>query len=543
MKRAFLIVLSLLLGISFPLAESKSKTVQIATREDLARIAEAPDGDYVLTADIDLAGDPWVPIPFSGTFDGAGHTIGNMTVCETGEDTAVTIDGNRKEYETVFGGLFSVVTGAQIKNLRLLNAKITIETDRHCFLGAIAGYAENTTITDCTVSVRESLMLSGINVGVGGVIGYCRESEVSACTVEAELLFIDLNENDLCEEFLGGVYASGYGTVSGCTVYTRGFADMYGYAHNGGVVGMFKLPRDYRGKHQSVRDTAVDAEISFFEVTPSKRAYCQPIIGENCAEDCYVTHNTELHFKRVYDNTAIPKRPESCESPSYETVVTEPTCTEWGYTTYTCETCGYSYRDDYKLPRHKYREETVAPTCTEGGYTVFTCEYCGIAYTESIPPKGHTPGEWIVTREAGPGVEGEEALCCVDCNTVLETRKTPALEQSEPEPEPITDETGPVLIESIRLEETVVELITDEYMQLRFTVEPPDADVGMIRFESSDPSIAKVDYDGYVKALYPGTCTIRVYSTTGSVEAICSVIVTAAPKEESHGLFSWLRCG
>ena len=541
MKRTLMIMLSLLLGFSFPLAETKSKAVAIATREDLMKIAEAPDGDYVLTADIDLAGDPWVPIPFSGNFDGAGHTIGNLTVCETGAETAKTIDGNRIEYDTVFAGLFSVVTDAEIRDLRLVNAEISIETDQNCFIGAVAGYAENSLIRECTVSVRETLLLSGVNVGVGGVVGYMKASEVYASTVDAELQFIDLNEDVLCEEFLGGVYASGYGTVSTCRVRMRGFADIYGYAHNGGVVGMFKLPRDYKGKHLTVHDTVVDAEISFFEVTPSKRAYCQPFIGENCAQDCYVTSNNELHYKRTYSDTAVSYRPESCESPSYRTVVTEPTCTEWGYTTYTCETCGYTYTDDYKLPQHKYHEDTTPPTCTEGGYTVYTCELCGESHTVTIPPKGHTPGEWVMTREAGPGYEGEEVLSCVDCGAVLETRATPALEI--PEPEPVVDESGPTLVQNIRIDEPVIELITGEYRLLQYAIEPADAELGTIRFESSDPSIAKVDYDGYVKALYPGTCTIRVYSTVGSVEAICSVIVTAAPKEETKSLFSWLRCG
>ena len=31
----------------------------------------------------------------------------------------------------------------------------------------------------------------------------------------------------------------------------------------------------------------------------------------------------------------------------YETTITEPTCTEQGYTTHTCKVCGYTYCDDY----------------------------------------------------------------------------------------------------------------------------------------------------------------------------------------------------
>ena len=50
----------------------------------------------------------------SGTLDGAGYSIYNLRVSQPGEDTAVTVDGNDKEYDTRFAGLFSVVRGAQV---------------------------------------------------------------------------------------------------------------------------------------------------------------------------------------------------------------------------------------------------------------------------------------------------------------------------------------------------------------------------------------------------------------------------------------------
>ena len=54
----------------------------------------------------------------------------------------------------------------------------------------------------------------------------------------------------------------------------------------------------------------------------------------------------------------------------YNAVVTDPTCTEQGYTTYTCE-CGDSYIDDY-VDVLGHTEETISavePTCTEAGLT------------------------------------------------------------------------------------------------------------------------------------------------------------------------------
>ena len=54
----------------------------------------------------------------------------------------------------------------------------------------------------------------------------------------------------------------------------------------------------------------------------------------------------------------------------YTAVVTNPTCTEQGYTTYTCP-CGKTYRDDYKdaLGHDTELENEKNATCTEDGYT------------------------------------------------------------------------------------------------------------------------------------------------------------------------------
>ena len=73
----------------------------------------------------------------------------------------------------------------------------------------------------------------------------------------------------------------------------------------------------------------------------------------------------------------------------YTAVVTEPTCTERGYTTYTC-ICGDSYVADYvdALP-HEYKTVVTPPTCTKKGCTTHTC-VCGDSYvTDEVEPLGH----------------------------------------------------------------------------------------------------------------------------------------------------------
>ncbi len=78
-------------------------------------------------------------------------------------------------------------------------------------------------------------------------------------------------------------------------------------------------------------------------------------------------------------------------SHDYRTEVTAPTCTELGYTTYTCNRCKDSYVQDY-LPalNHNYNKAMILPTCTEQGYTAYTCSACGDIYKDDyVDALGH----------------------------------------------------------------------------------------------------------------------------------------------------------
>ncbi len=83
---------------------------------------------------------------------------------------------------------------------------------------------------------------------------------------------------------------------------------------------------------------------------------------------------------------------------SYTEMITkEPTCTEAGEKTYTCE-CGDSYTEEIPATGHDYKEEvTKEPTCTEAGEKTYTCE-CGNSYTEEIPATGHHYEDGICTN-------------------------------------------------------------------------------------------------------------------------------------------------
>ncbi len=85
---------------------------------------------------------------------------------------------------------------------------------------------------------------------------------------------------------------------------------------------------------------------------------------------------------------------EAPHTHDYTTVVTAPTCTEKGYTTYTCITCAHTYQgDEVASLGHDYKDTVTPPICTEKGYTTHTCSRCNDSYTDSqVDALGHNGG-------------------------------------------------------------------------------------------------------------------------------------------------------
>lgn len=116
-----------------------------------------PTLDYILVSDLDMSGYPsFVPIgtsstPFTGTFDGNGYTISNLTIgsCASPSGTGV--------------GLFGDASGATFQDLHLENVNVVGDDS----VGALVGLARDCTITNCsavgTVSGR---------ITVGGLVGF-----------------------------------------------------------------------------------------------------------------------------------------------------------------------------------------------------------------------------------------------------------------------------------------------------------------------------------------------------------------------------------
>ncbi len=106
---------------------------------------------------------------------------------------------------------------------------------------------------------------------------------------------------------------------------------------------------------------------------------------------------------------------------SYETVVTDPTCTEKGYTTHTCSNCGDTYMDsEVNATGHNLTvTEITAPTCTEKGVSEFKCSSCDYSYTASVDALGHTEVDIPAVEATCTTAGSEGGKKCSVCDTIL----------------------------------------------------------------------------------------------------------------------------
>jgi hypothetical protein len=185
----------------------------IRSAADLAKIGVDPaypaDGSYTLMADLVL--NDWTPLcpdgtnPFSGTFNGNGHTI---TI--TGFNNAA-VQGN------TYIGIFGYVKGASsstkalIRNMRVVSSVDASSTrDGGQSIGLIAGYANRAVIEAITLegNLRFSALI-GV-VYVGGAAGWIeQEAVVRNCNSSMNLQItggydVPLDPNTVVYSSIGG---------------------------------------------------------------------------------------------------------------------------------------------------------------------------------------------------------------------------------------------------------------------------------------------------------------------------------------------------
>jgi hypothetical protein len=112
---------------------------------------------------------------------------------------------------------------------------------------------------------------------------------------------------------------------------------------------------------------------------------------------------------------------------NYKTIITDPTCTKEGYTTYTCTICGDSYVEyDAAAIGHCYDLEVIEPTCLEAGYETYTCTTCGDRYVRGETAALGHDYQTIVT-EPTCELAGYTTFICTRCGDSYVGDETAAL--------------------------------------------------------------------------------------------------------------------
>ena len=526
-----------LLASAVPALAAEEDGIAISTPEELRQLENAPQGSYYLANDLDMSAIDWFPIAFEGTLDGRGHAIYNLRVTQVGTAHADTWDGNDKDYDTVFAGLFSTLTEAKVSNLTLQGVDIEVKSTRHCFIGALAGYVKNAKISKCQIlDARLTLTAActpegeehrtSCNAGIGGIAGFGTAS-IKNCRAETTLLFLDECDKSLrCEQFMGGVISCGNAAITDTAVVIHGYDECRGYAHNGGLVGMFYSYKR-KEKAKTITGCTVSGDITFFEDNTDRRAYCQAFVGELLLWTDTAGNTADFAANEVFDYTT-PLRPEKCAEPQYTETVHVSDCEHGGYTEHVCSGCGYTWRDGFSGVTHAPGDWTVTKeaTYTESGVKARLCTICGQVVEEAVI-NPHIAGDWVTAREPDYGADGLEQLICSDCGAVLEERTLPGL----------------IPVSSIVLDTQELTIDYKSTASLSWTLAPADAYMPVVHWKSSDPRVVTVDTDGTVHAEGPGEAVIECVSADGFAKAECRVTVKRTLMQwiREYILFGWVK--
>lgn len=211
-----------------------------------------------LEADIDLKNEEWMPFSpesgyvteaFAGTFDGDGHIIMGLHIN--------TSSSNQ--------GLFGIINGAEIKNLRVEGSVISSGN----YVGGIVGKVQQGTIENCSFS--GSVLTAKSKGYAGGIAGYTGNSASQKASI--------LN----CAN-MGNVTGNASGTVGGIVGYAKytEFINCYntgsidGASRSGGIAGQLQNNCSASSCYNigTISGSSTGADICDFLYSSSKLTNC-----------------------------------------------------------------------------------------------------------------------------------------------------------------------------------------------------------------------------------------------------------------------------
>lgn len=242
----------------------KSNTTPIFTSDDLVLWAEKVNSyptyvnnNCLLYTDINLLAEEWTPVctysnPYSGTFDGNGHTISELVI------------KGSEDYQGLFG---YVGSNGTVKNLTLSN--VNIQGNGYENVGGVAGYNYQGKILGCTVSG----IVEGVSKACGGIAGFSNNGFIIGCasscsvtgdryvggvvgwsTKDSIVACYNKGSIEVSDDIGGGVVGGGASyKLYGCYSSGKILAED-GKTHIGGIAGEYVAPGENKALYYSNYD-------------------------------------------------------------------------------------------------------------------------------------------------------------------------------------------------------------------------------------------------------------------------------------------------
>ena len=371
----------------------------------------------VLTADIDLNNEPWTPIgpdrdsAYTGTFDGQGHTVKNLSV-------TVNVQPGR-------AGLFGCVKAGTIRKLTVAGSVSCTANQGWC--GGIAGYAMDETIENCASLCTVSC--TGIDARVGGIVGLVdynsRTLIIRDCYNIGKITGRSDNGSGdaggICGFYMNGKISNCYnvGEITGSGYVSKIAVSAYNDSRPTNCYYLSDTDTDLNGTAKTAAEFANGDVLDELKAGRNDSPWdsCQYVAAAKITLPVFKGQGDAHEHNGNWTSNGDGTHSRHCTCNVVETQNCSggtATCTEKAK----CAVCGAEYGDvlghdfttswthddnehwkqcsrcDEKddVGPHTWNSGTVttAPTCTKAGEKTYSCNKCDATKIEPIPATGHS---------------------------------------------------------------------------------------------------------------------------------------------------------
>ena len=371
----------------------------------------------VLTADIDLNNEPWTPIgpdrdsAYTGTFDGQGHTVKNLSV-------TVNVQPGR-------AGLFGCVKDGTIRKLTVAGSVSCTANQGWC--GGIAGYAMDETIENCASLCTVSC--TGIDARVGGIVGLVdynsRTLIIRDCYNIGKITGRSDNGSGdaggICGFYMNGKISNCYnvGEITGSGYVSKIAVSAYNDSRPTNCYYLSDTDTDLNGTAKTAAEFANGDVLDELKAGRNDSPWdsCQYVAAAKITLPVFKGQGDAHEHNGNWTSNGDGTHSRHCICNVVETQNCSggtATCTEKAK----CAVCGAEYGDvlghDFttswthddnmhwkQCSRCDEKDDvgphtwdngtiTIAPTCTKAGEETYSCTKCGATKIEPIPATGHS---------------------------------------------------------------------------------------------------------------------------------------------------------